>query len=489
MTADKSRSLLRKFSIIFVGVALIPFIILFYLHSLYDESHSFIQILDTNFSLIIIIIGVVCLLGFFGIRLTIKKLALLTDTIKKSVIGKLEEKAILELAKEEGEIGELAGSFIKVLKRDDERKQQSKEIKEMVRDVLKKASEVLAVTNNYDNLIQLVLETAVEALGAKQGALFSVDAGLYTLQAWVGRNDVTLEEVMDAAQIYLDQMTRRNSFFLISTEEKSEQPDKLFTPPLLFSPLIHNEKSWGVLCFSGNSYWNKFSNEHKWVISSLSDQIAASIYETQINKNAYQASFEALAALAQAVEARDPYSRGHSIRVGNYAQKIGEVMGLPEEDIKILWDASMLHDIGKIGINYNILVKPGKISPEERSVIRNHPVVGESIALQLKDYKHLLDPIRHHHELLDGSGYPDGLQIGEISRTTRILTIADLFDTLMENRSYRTGKNLMSAKKEFHYLEKYRKIDKSVVSAFYSLIDEEGIETIYQPKLFRADRL
>lgn len=462
----RSKSLLRKFSIIFVGVALIPFIVLYFLHSLYDESHRFIQILDAHFSLIIAIIGVISLLGFFGMRMMVKKIILLTKTVKEAVIDK---KTMLELAEEEGEIGELAKSLFHALKRVDEREQQSKETKKIIYDVLKKASEVLAVVNNYDNLIRLVLETATHALGAKQCALFSADEGRYTLKVWVGNDDVTSEQVMDTAQPYLDQVVKQNRPFLITAKEKSKQSDKLLIPPLVFSPLIYNEKFLGVLCFCGNGYWNKFSNEHMVVVLNLSHQLAVSFENAKINKNSDQTCFETLAALALAVEARDPYSRGHSGRVGKTAQKIGELMGLPAEDIKTLRDASMLHDIGKIAIMHDIFIKQGKISEEEKYVIRNHPVIGESIVLHLKTYKHLLDPIRHHHEQLDGTGYPDGLKNGEISRITSILTIADLFDTFMQNHSYKSGMDLKDSKKEMDNLVIAGKVDEDVVASLYQI--------------------
>jgi len=466
MTDVKSKSLLRRFSIIFVGVALIPFIILFFLHSLYDESHRFIQILDAHFSLIIVIIGIISILGFFGMRMMIKKIILLTKTVKEAVI---DRKTMLELAEEGGEIGELAKSFFYALKRVDEREQQSKETKKIIYDVLKKASEVLAVVNNYDNLIRLVLKTATDALGAKQGALFSADEGRYALKVWIGNDDVTSEQVMDTAQSYLDQVAGHNRPFLITAKEKSKQSDKLLIPPLVFSPLVYNEKLLGVLCFCGNGYWNKFSNEHMVVVLNLSHQLAVSFENAKINKHSDQTCFETLAALALAVEAKDPYSRGHLGRVGKTAQKIGELMGLPAEDIKTLRDASMLHDIGKIATMHDIFIKQGKISEEEKYVIRNHPVISESIVLHLQTYKHLLDPIRHHHEQLDGSGYPDGLKNEEISRITSILTIADLFDTFMQNRSYRSGMDLTDAKKELDNLVIAGKIDKDVVASLYQI--------------------
>ena len=458
---------------------MIPFIILFYLHSLYDESHSFIRILDTNFSLIMAIIGVISIIGFFGMRITIKKITALSETIKKSLTSNLDEKAILALAKEEGEVGELADSFVRVLTQIDKREQHPKETNEMIYDILKRTSEVLVVANNYDNLVRLVLETAADALGAKQGALFSHHDGSYALEACTGKDDgIDAEQVMYDAKVYLDQMARENKFFLVSGNEINVQRNKLFTLPLIFSPLMYDQKFEGVLCFSGNNYWNNFSNDHMAVVSNLSHQLAISLANAKLNKNADKTVFETLAALALAVEARDPYSRGHSLRVSRYSEKIAAFMGLPQEDIQSLHDASMLHDIGKIGIKYGVLIKQGKISDEEKSVIRNHPVVGESIALHLKEYRHLLDPIRHHHEQIDGSGYPDGLQGGQISPVSRILGFADIFDTLTENRSYRSGMDLLSARRELYFLEKTGKIDNVLIDNFYHMIDNEGVGRI-----------
>ncbi|OGP89907.1 MAG: hypothetical protein A2031_06730 [Deltaproteobacteria bacterium RBG_19FT_COMBO_43_11] len=484
MTDVRSQSLLRRFSIIFVGVALTPFIILFFLHSLYDKSHRFIKILDAHFSLIIAIIGVTSIIGFFGMRIIVKKIILLTKTVGETVIDK---KTMLELAEEKGEIGELAKSFFYAWKRVDEKEQQLKETKKIIYDVLKRASEVLAVVNNYDNLIRLVLKTTTDALGAKQGALFSAletttnasgakqgvlfpaDNSRFELKAWVGNHDVTSEQVMDTAQSYLDQVAGQKRPFLVTAKEGSKQADKLLIPPLVFSPLVYNENLLGVLCFCGNGYWNKFSNEHMLVVLNLSHQLAVTFENAKINKDSDQTYFETLAALAVAVEARDPYSRGHSSRVSKTAQKIGEMMDLPAEDIKTLRDASILHDIGKIAIMHDIFIKQGKISEEEKYVIRNHPIIGESIVLHLQKYKHLLDPIRHHHEQLDGSGYPDGLKNGEISRITSILSVADLFDSIMQNRSYRSGMALKDAKKELDNLVIAGKIDEDVVASLYQI--------------------
>jgi len=471
MTAPKSDSLLRRFSIFYIGFAVIPMIVLYYLHSLYDETKSFINISDTQFSLLLVLVGIISLLGFFGMRSTLRRIITFTESIKKNAFEKVDEKVLIELAKEEGEVGELAKSFSQILKRLDNNLRQLEETKKTLHDILKKVSEVLSSVESFDNLIHLVLETAVDALDAKRGALFSVEDGHYTLRAWVGEEGVSSEQVMSAAQAYLDLIAKENRIFILPAMENSEQTNTLFAPPLVCTPLIYRGKTWGILCLSGNRYGVNFSDDDLTIVSNLSHQIAVSFENAKLNEDAEQTYFETMAALAMAVEAKDPYSRGHSDRVGEYARKIGQSMGLPEISIQTLWDASRMHDIGKIGIRDAVLIKPGTLNMEERDIIRNHPIIGESIVLPLKTFKHLLDPIRHHHEQLDGSGYPDGLKGEEITPITRILVVADIYDALTSSRPYREAMDPDAIKKEFDHLMSVGKIDAEVVRHLYNMID------------------
>jgi HD-GYP domain-containing protein (c-di-GMP phosphodiesterase class II) len=476
MTAPKSDSLLRRFSIFYIGFAVIPMIVLYYLHSLYDETKSFINISDTQFSLLLILVGIISLLGFFGMHIALRRIVTFAESIKKNAFEKVDEKILMELAKEEGEVGELAKSFSQILKRLDNNLSQLEETKKTLHDILKKVSEVLSSVESFDNLIRLVLETAVDALDAKRGALFSVEDGHYTLRAWVGEEDVSSEHVMSAAQPYLDLIAKENRIFILPAMENREHTNTLFALPLVCTPLIYRGKTWGVLCLSGNRYGGNFSDDDLTIVSNLSHQIAVSFENAKLNEDAEQTYFETMAALAMAVEARDPYSRGHSDRVGEYARKIGQSMGLPEISIQTLWDASRMHDIGKIGIRDAVLIKPGTLNMEERDIIRNHPIIGERIVLPLKTFKHLLDPIRHHHEQLDGSGYPDGLKGEEITPITRILVVADIYDALTSSRPYREAMDPDALKKEFDHLVSVGKIDAEVVRHLYNMIDRGEIK-------------
>jgi putative two-component system response regulator len=146
-----------------------------------------------------------------------------------------------------------------------------------------------------------------------------------------------------------------------------------------------------------------------------------------------------LLSLAFGIEARDPYTRGHCERLAQMAARLGERLGVPEEDITALRRAGIVHDIGKVVVPDAILLKPGPLSDEETAVMRRHPVVGEHICAPLRTFRPVLPIIRHHHERYDGSGYPDGLSGEKIPLTARILQLADVYDALTTDRPYRTA--------------------------------------------------
>jgi putative two-component system response regulator len=146
-----------------------------------------------------------------------------------------------------------------------------------------------------------------------------------------------------------------------------------------------------------------------------------------------------LFSLALSIEAKDRYTEGHCERLSKYSVAMAERLGLPDELRVALRRAGVVHDIGKIGVPEPILTKPGPLNDEEWRVMKQHPVIGERICAPLKSFRHVLPVIRHHHEKLDGSGYPDGLSGDQIPLTARILQIADVYDALTSERPYRTA--------------------------------------------------
>lgn len=158
--------------------------------------------------------------------------------------------------------------------------------------------------------------------------------------------------------------------------------------------------------------------------------------------------FETMNVLVRAIEANDPYTSGHSLRVSAYSEAIAKEVGLPQGKIDLLKSAALLHDIGKIGIDKNILNKTGKLEIEEFETIKSHPEIGATIISNLSYLANISEIIRHHHERNDGKGYPDGLNHNKIPLETSILTIADSFDAMTSNRPYRHSLSLEDALNE-----------------------------------------
>jgi putative two-component system response regulator len=146
-----------------------------------------------------------------------------------------------------------------------------------------------------------------------------------------------------------------------------------------------------------------------------------------------------LFSLAHSIEARDPYTHGHCERLAEMSARMGERLGVTEEQIKALRRAGVVHDIGKVAVADSILLKPGPLTADETKVMQKHPVVGERICAPLKTFRLVLPIIRHHHEKHDGTGYPDGLQGEEIPLTARILQLSDVYDALTTDRPYKVA--------------------------------------------------
>lgn len=179
--------------------------------------------------------------------------------------------------------------------------------------------------------------------------------------------------------------------------------------------------------------------------------------------------------LAAAIDAKDPYTRGHSDRVARYSTAIGKQLGLDEHAMKYLKISALLHDVGKIGIDDRILRKPGALTEEEFEVMKTHPEKGAAIMGGVAQLREAIPGMRHHHEKFSGGGYPDGLRGESIPLQARIVTVADTFDAMTTNRPYQKAMDLN------YVLEKIRsfagtRFDPQVVAAFQRAIEAGEIQ-------------
>ena len=157
------------------------------------------------------------------------------------------------------------------------------------------------------------------------------------------------------------------------------------------------------------------------------------------HKESHEQFVQTTEALASAIDAKDKYTNGHSRRVAEYSAKIAKAAGKSEEECEKVYFAALLHDVGKIAVPIEILTKKGRLSNEEFEKIKEHPGVGGSILANISQSPWLSDGARYHHERYDGKGYPEGLSGSAIPEIGRIIAVADAYDAMTSNRSYRSA--------------------------------------------------
>lgn len=279
-------------------------------------------------------------------------------------------------------------------------------------------SRVLIVDDNVQNVE--LLRTYISAEGYEVDEAFDGEEALVKVAA--NPPDLILLDVM---------MPKLNGYDVCSQIKKDEKTR--FIPIIMVTALSELEDKIKGLDAGTDDFISKPFNRYE-LLARVRSLLRIRHYYADLDH-----SQDIIITLALAVEAKDPYTRGHSERVADYARRLAKALGLPFKDQDLVHRAGLLHDIGKIGVSETYLHKPGPLSGEEREIIRDHPVRGEAICRPLKSLRHLLPAIRHHHERFNGTGYPDGLKGEEIPLSARILAVADIYDALTSDRPYRVG--------------------------------------------------
>ncbi len=208
-------------------------------------------------------------------------------------------------------------------------------------------------------------------------------------------------------------------------------------------------------------------------VRQLTDQVAVALANTHLVEDLDALNWGALTALARAVDAKSPWTAGHSERVTSMGIRLGDKLKLTADEIDILHRGGLLHDVGKIGVPAAILDKPGKLTDEEFDIMKQHPAIGANILQPIAAYADVLPIVRHHHERWDGAGYPDGLAHKKIHFFARIYAVADVYDALVSDRPYRDG---FSLEKIIAMIVEGRgsHFDPEVVDAFLRVMEDEA---------------
>jgi len=264
--------------------------------------------------------------------------------------------------------------------------------------------------------------------------------------------DIKDELIEMMTQLNKEIRINKDPILINDFDELAEANDSIETAikSLLIVPLIVHQEIIGIVCLCNK--WNaykkvpeNFSNDDLKLLKSLLMQSAISLENYLLYNNMQELLMNSIKALVAAIEAKDQYTAGHSERVTAIAVLIGQEMGLAPKIMENLRVSAILHDVGKIGISEKILCSKERLTDEEFAVIKSHPSKGATILQHLDEFSEIIPGVKHHHERYDGRGYPDNIKENNIPLTARIIAIADTFDAITSNRTYRKKKNFQFA--------------------------------------------
>jgi putative nucleotidyltransferase with HDIG domain len=222
------------------------------------------------------------------------------------------------------------------------------------------------------------------------------------------------------------------------------------TTSLICAPLVIHRKILGVIEVLNKLDGRDFDDGDLEAVVSVAATIAMAIENTRLHQTVLDSYRSTIATLAAAIDAKDPYTCGHSQRVMEYTLMAGKMLSLPAEDMETLEYASILHDIGKISIDARILNKADVLTPAEWDIIREHPVTGAKLLKGIPFLEKASDFVLYHHERYDGTGYPYGLKGEDIPIEARLMAVADAFDTMITDRAYKRAISVEDGIKELY---------------------------------------
>lgn len=236
------------------------------------------------------------------------------------------------------------------------------------------------------------------------------------------------------------------------------------------APLVNRGKVLGVV-YVDSTKEGAFGRDDLALFSAMALKAGVAIDNARLYDDLRSLFYNTVETLVRTIQAKDAYTSGHSTRVSRYALLTAEKLGLSGKESHQAYLASMLHDIGKIGVPDDLLNRPGKLTDEEMRQVREHVQLGASLLQTLGEMHPIVPLIRHHHEAWDGSGYPDGLKEEEIPLISRIVAVADMYDAITSDRPYRNRGSHADAVVEIRRVSG-TKLDPRVAAAFLEVLDE-----------------
>jgi HD-GYP domain-containing protein (c-di-GMP phosphodiesterase class II) len=327
---------------------------------------------------------------------------------------------------------------------------------ELVYEASKKIGSVPRMTQLLEHLIKMTQQT----LGASAASILLFRNNDQELFFEVASGPVSraLRQVKLNTQYGIaGQVARTGKPIIVNDASRSPNFHKMIddttgfaTKSLICAPRATHQKILGVIEVLNKQDGSEFGEQDLEAVVSVANTAAMAIETTRLHQSIVEAYTGTITTLAAAIDAKDPYTRGHSQRVMEYSMLTGGYLSLDREDMETLEYAAVLHDVGKIAIDPKILNKPAALDESEWEVIREHPVIGANILRNVPFLERSSELVLCHHERFNGQGYPNGLQGENIPLGGRIIAVADAFDTMTTDRSYRAAMPVERAVRELN---------------------------------------
>jgi len=341
--------------------------------------------------------------------------------------------------------------------------------------LLSQLSQILNSTLDHEEVRRRAMEAATQLMKAEVSSVLLADEEKHQLYFEVALGD--REEDIKKITLNLGEgiagwVAENGKPLIVNAPEKDPRFFKevdvrtdFKTRNLICVPLKVKEKVIGVLEAINKEKGQDFDKEDLSLFTSLADQVAIALDNARLYQELEEMFFQTAESLADAIEKRDPYTGGHTQRVTLYSSAIGRCLQLNPMERKWLKFASVLHDIGKIGIEDQILKKPNRLSSEEFNLIKRHANMGAEIIEHIRQLREIVPGVKYHHEMIDGKGYPDGLRGESIPLLAKIVAVADTYDAMTTDRPYRKALKKEAAIEELKKCSGTQ-FDSEVVEAF-----------------------
>jgi putative nucleotidyltransferase with HDIG domain len=348
--------------------------------------------------------------------------------------------------------------------------------------LLYKADRAFRDIEDLKQLMENLLDLVMDNVPASRGYVFLLQRDTGNLVPYVRRPVEETGEVGNDAEIVVSQTilqtaVRQQSSIISSDallDERflhSRSVAQLAVRSAMCTPLINRGKCLGIVYVDSTSEANLFSREDLALFSAVCLKAGIAIDNARLYDDLRGLFYNTVETLVRTIQAKDQYTSGHSTRVSRYALLIADKLEMNTKEKHQIYLASMLHDIGKIGVPDELLHRPGKLSEEEMERVRHHVQLGASMIEMLGEMHPIVPLIRHHHESWDGTGYPDGMKGEEIPLISRVISVADMYDAMTSDRPYRKRRTHEWAVEEIKRVSG-TKLDPRVAEAFLQVLKE-----------------